>query len=126
MSKKHKITGTEPQSNTKADLFPMHYIRYAIERVQKAEETLKDIEKDDGCQILLVNLDVLITLCQKYPTTAAYTIYELNRKKLKENFDLWWARNAKKIPLKYRDGIKQSSDLLFEQLFAITSWVKED
>lgn len=126
MSTKHKVKGIAPQDNTKADLFPLDYFYYALENVKKAQETLMIVEQDDGCQILLVNLDMLITICKKYPITAASSIYLLNRKKLKETFDAWWERNHKKIPAKYRNGIKENADTLFEELFAIRSWAKSE
>lgn len=76
--KKHANKGIRPEENTKADLFPLRYFNFALENVQKAEESLKVLDYDDGCQYLLVNLDMLITICKKYPTTASMGIYRLN------------------------------------------------
>lgn len=126
MSSKHKIKGIKPEDNTKADLIPLDYFNFALEQVQKAEESMMKIEDDDGCQFLLVNLDMLITICKKYPNMAAYSIYRLKRKKLQEVFYAWWERNYKKIPLKYRTSIKDNADNLFEELLAIRSWVKSE
>ncbi|MCM0250450.1 hypothetical protein J8K84_05715 [Bacteroides fragilis] len=124
--KKHTNKGIRPEENTKADLFPLRYFNFALENVQKAEESLKVLDYDDGCQYLLVNLDMLITICEKYPTTASMGIYRLNRKQLKETFYEWWERNEKKIPLKYRAGIKETADKLFNELTEIKSWAKSE
>ena len=126
MSFSHKIKGIKPEDNTKADLVPLQYFNFALENVQKAEASLKVLKYDDGCQYLLVNLDMLITICKKYPITAASSIYELKRKQLKETFYDWWKRNEKKIPVKYREGIKECADSLFNELLGIESWAKSE
>lgn len=126
MNSKHKIKGIKPEDNTKADLVPLDYFNFALKQVQEAEDSLKNLEHDDGCQFLLVNLDMLITICKKYPNMAAYSIYRLNRKKLQGIFYSWWERNYKKIPSKYRTPIKDNADNLFEELFAIKSWIKSE
>lgn len=56
---------------------------------------------------------------------ASETVGKLKRKGLKETFDSWWERNEHKIPKKYRIGIRQSADDLFDELFVIQSWEKE-
>ena len=61
---------------------------------------------------------------KKYPNMASETVGKLKRKSLKETFDSWWERNEHKIPKKYRIGIRQSADNLFDELFAIQSWEK--
>ena len=81
---------------------------------------------EDGRQPLLVHLDMLLTIARKYPNTAAMCIYELKRKHLKDTFEVWWERNQKKIPKKYRTGIRQNADELFDELFAIKSWAKSE
>lgn len=126
MGASHKIKGIKPEENTKADLFPLIYLNFVLENIQKAENDLSVLEYDDGCQYLLINLDMLITICKKYPTTASMNIHELNRRHLQEIFWTWWIRNEKKIPAKYRDGIKESAEKLFSELLEIKSWITSE
>lgn len=125
MSNKHKVKGVLPHENTKADLLPWSYFRIILEHIEEASKAMEDSENDDGCQFLLVSIDLLILLCHKYPIMAAANIYRVKRKQLKSIFDAWWIRNEKKIPKKYREGILNNSKELFEALFSIQSWVQE-
>jgi hypothetical protein len=126
MGASHKIYGILPEENTKADILPGRYFNFAFDNIQKAEESLKKQDTDDGCQFLLVNLDILIMLSKRYPNVAARKIYTLNRKQLKDVFYSWYERNEKKIPAKYRLGIKESADNLFNELLEIKSWIKSE
>lgn len=123
---KCKTYGTLPEENTKADIIPGRYFNLAFEIIRKAEENLADEENDDGCQFLLVNLEILVMLSKRFPNVAARKIYVLNRKRLQETFSIWYERNEKKIPAKYRDGIKKSADNLFKELLEIKSWQKSE
>ena len=69
---------------------------------------------------------MLIILSNRYPNVAARKIYVLKRKQLKATFDAWYERNEKKIPAKYREGVKESSERLFKALFEIKSWIKSE
>jgi hypothetical protein len=80
----HKIYSILPEGNTKADLLPDIYFSFALEKIANAEERLKTNE--DGIQFLLVNLDMLILICKKYPNMASRRIDDLKRKRLKETF----------------------------------------
>jgi hypothetical protein len=120
----HKIYSALPEGNTKADLFPGIYFNFALEQIKNAEEGLNTY--DDGCQYLLVNLDMLITICKKYPNMASRKIRLLKRKQLQKTFYSWYDRCNKKIPAKYREGIKESADNLFKELFEIRSWFKSE
>lgn len=55
-----------------------------------------------------------------------YGVYVLKRKKLKETFDAWLERNEKKIPAKYREGVKESAENLFREMLEIKSWAKSE
>ena len=83
---------------------------------------IENSEYDDGCQTLLVHIEFLLMICDRYPNTAGAYISNLKRKKLRETWNAWWERNEKKIPAKYRAGIKESADGLFVRLMAIKGW----
>ena len=122
----NKITGILPHENTCADLVPMSYFYDVLKNIQKVEEDIINMTYEDGRQPLLVHLDMLLSIARKYPNTAAMCIYKLKRKHLKDTFEAWWERNQKKIPKKYRTGIRQNADELFDELFAIKSWAKSE
>lgn len=126
MGTEYKIKGINPADNTAADLYPIKYFLYALDNVKLSTEELKKIEFDDGCQTLLVNIDMLLTISRKYPNTASMYMDKLNRKQLKETFETWWKRNEKKIPIKYRKGIRQNADDLFSELMAIETWTESE
>lgn len=119
---KHKVTGTKPENNTKADLVPIKLFYDTLAQVQDRANSLANPEYDDGCQAFLVYLEHFLYICERYPNTAAARIYKLKRKELYEIWNSWWKRNEKKIPVKYRSGIKESADSMFDRLFAIKSW----
>ena len=118
----HKVTGVRPENNTKADLIPLRSFLRTLEELRESTTYLENPKYDDGCQTLLVHLEFLLMICDRYPITAAAYISNLKRKKLRETWDAWWERNEKKIPAKYRAGIKESADGLFVRLMAIESW----
>jgi hypothetical protein len=126
MGASHKIYGVLPEENTKADIFPGRYFNFVFDNIRQAEGGLNVQDYDDGCQYLLVNLDILIMLSKRYPNVVARKIYTINRKQLKETFFAWYKRNEKKMPAKYRAGIKESADNLFNELLEIKSWTKSE
>ena len=126
MGTSNRVYGILPEENTSADIIPEHYFNFAFEHIQKAEEYLKEQDSCNGCQFLLVNIDILLMLSERFPNIAARTIYELKRRQLQETFWAWWVRNEKKIPAKYRDGIKESAEKLFSELLEIKSWIKSE
>lgn len=100
-------------------------IYMAIADIKRIQPLLDEGKYDVGRQPLLVYLDIYLMFAKKYPNMASETVGKLKRKSLKETFDSWWERNEHKIPKKYRIGIRQSADDLFDELFAIQSWEKE-
>jgi hypothetical protein len=124
MGASNKVYGILPEENTSADIIPGRYFNFVFENIQKAEESLNIQDSDNGCQFLLVNLEILIMLSERFPNVAARKIYVLKRKQLKETFYTWYERNEKKIPAKYRAGIKETADNLFRKLIEIKSWAK--
>ena len=120
-----KIYGIKLEENTCSDLVPLEYFYQAIADIKRIQSLLDEGKYDVGRQPLLVYLDIYLMFAKKYPNMASETVGKLKRKSLKETFDSWWERNEHKIPKKYRIGIRQSADNLFDELFAIQSWEKE-
>ncbi len=79
---KHKVTGTKPENNTKADLVPIKLFYDTLAQVQDRANSLANPEYDDGCQAFLVYLEHFLYICERYPNTAAARIYKLKRKEL--------------------------------------------
>lgn len=121
----NKVYGILPEENTSADIIPVRYFLFAFENIKKAEEYLKEQEPCNGCQSLLVNIEILLMLSKRYPNVAAGMIYQIKRKQLKETFYTWYELNEKKIPAKYREGVKESADKLFHELLEIESWAND-
>lgn len=119
---KHKVTGVLPENNTKADMIPIRLFNEALRQVEEATTSIENTEYDDGCQYLLVYLEHFLYICERYVNTSGAYIYKLKRKRLHEKWEAWWMRNEKKIPKRYRDGIRQYADDLFMRLMAIKSW----
>lgn len=109
-----KVYSNAPEGNQMADLEPARYFNVAIEEIQESEEWLRTSE--ESCQALLVHIDVFVYLSKKYPEMANRRVAKLNRKQLKETFYAWFERCGKKIPAKFRDGVKESADALFSEL----------
>lgn len=121
----HKVYGDRPENNSKADLVPLKYFLQLVKEIQESSTYREDPEYDDGCQDLLVLIELLLMICERYPNTVAGSIYRLKRKKVQELWNAWWERNEKKIPAKYRTGTKEAADALFARLMAVKSDVKE-
>lgn len=109
-----KVYSTAPEGNQMADLEPARYFNVAIEEIQEVEQWLRTSE--EACQALLVHIDVFVYLSKKYPEMANRRVAKLNRSQLKETFYAWFERCGKKIPAKFRDGVKESADALFSEL----------
>jgi hypothetical protein len=109
-----KIYSTAPEGNQMADLEPARYFNLALRQIKEAEEWLRTA--DDACQPLLVHVDVLVHLSKKYPEMAKERLEDLNRSAIRSTFDGWFERCGKKIPAKFRDGIRQSADELLAAL----------
>lgn len=118
----HKVKGVRPEDNTKADIVPLQFFLYTLKKIEESTMFIENSEYDDGCQTLLIHIEFLLMICDRYPNTAGAYISNLKRKKLRETWNAWWERNEKKIPAKYRAGIKESADGLFVRLMAIKSW----
>lgn len=121
-----KVYGVNPEENTCADIVPLEYFYQAIADIKRIQPLLDEGKYDVGRQPLLVYLDIYLTLAKKYPTMASETVGKLKRKSLKVTFDSWWERNEQKIPKKYRLGIRENANQIFQDLFSIISWEKDD
>ena len=67
----HKVTGVRPENNTKADLVPLGYFLHTLEELQKSATSLENPKYDDGCQSVLIHLEFLLNICDRYPNTVA-------------------------------------------------------
>ena len=109
-----KVFSTAPDGNQMADLEPARYFNLAIEQINKAEEWLKT--SNEICQPLLVHIDAFVYFGIHYPEMADRRSAKLNIVQIKQTFYDWYERVSGKIPVKYRDGIKQNADELFKEL----------
>lgn len=89
-----KIYSTAPEGNQMADLEPALYFNTAIEQILEVEEWLRTA--DEGCQPLLVHIDIFVYLSKKYPEMANRRVAKLNRSQIKETFYTWFERSGKK------------------------------
>lgn len=109
-----KVYSAAPEGNQMADLEPARYFNLAIQQIQESEEWLSTTE--EASQPLLVHVDIFVYLSKKYPEMAIGRVAKLNRNRLRETFYQWFSRCEKKIPSKFREGIKDSADQLFSEL----------
>lgn len=112
-----KVYSSAPEGNEMADLEPALYLNLSIEQINKYSSWLE--QSNDVCQPLLVHLDIFMTLADKYPNTATLLVDGLDRPQLRSVFNDWFNRVSSKLPSKFRDGINDSAQALFDRLDAI-------
>ena len=94
--------------------------------IEEIKTLMSDEKYEDGRQPLLVHLDVLVMFVKRYPNTASMCLSKIKRKQIKKVFEEWWIRNEKKIPSKYRIGIRENADNLFSELMNVETWEKSE
>ena len=109
-----KIYGNSVYENERADLVGLAYIEYSLNRVQQSVEWLK--KSDDTCQYLLAEIDMLITLGDKFPKDINLKLKKSDVIVWKDVFYIWYDKNLKKIPSEYRISIKDNAENLFHKL----------
>jgi hypothetical protein len=109
-----KIYSTAPHGNEAADLENARYFNLAITHINKSAEYLKTSESP--VQVMLVHIDILVYLSNKYPEDANLSIKKNQVTEWKTSFYQWYERCKEKIPKKFREGIRESADTLFAQL----------
>lgn len=109
-----KIFSTAPDGNEAAELENAHYFNLAIKKIEECNEWLKETEKP--YQVMLVHIDILLMLSRKYRIDANMSIRKDRVAEWRNTFESWFARCGKKIPSKYRNGIKQNAEDLFNEL----------
>lgn len=114
MEIKMKIYGTKPEENEAAEMVFALYINLALEQINESNEWLKKAK--EPYQVMLINIDILLMIANKFPVNANLLIKKYQIKEWKETFDEWFIRCGNKIPSKYRKGIKDNADELFERL----------
>lgn len=109
-----RIFGIKPEENEAAEFENALYFNLAIEEIKKNNEWLKTSDKP--YQAMLTHIDILLMLARKFPVNANLLIKQYQTKEWRETFNDWFIRCEKKIPAKYREGIKASADELFTEL----------
>lgn len=109
-----KIYNALPEGNEMASLEPARYFNLGIEQVEQILDWMKDAK--GATQPLLVHLNILLVLSEKYPSVAEDRIYKLDLENIKTTFLAWCERNSSQIPTKYREDIKESGIQLIEGL----------
>ena len=110
----HKIYNTAPSGNTAADLENARYMNLAIKTLKEESARLKTATI--GVQIMLAHIEILLLLANKFVEDARLSIKKQDVSDWKTTFYEWFERCKSKIPTKFRDGIKQSADVLFDEL----------
>ena len=79
-----KIYNALPEGNEMASLEPARYFNLAIEQVEGITEWMKDAK--GATQPLLIHLDVLLLLSERYPSIAEDRVYKLDLENIKTVF----------------------------------------
>ena len=109
-----KIYNALPEGNEMASLAPARYFNLGIEQVEQIVDWMKDAK--GATQPLLVHLDILLLLSERFPSVAEDRIYKLDLEKIKTIFLEWYKRNSAKIPAKLREEIRVSGIKIIEGL----------
>ncbi|WP_270087098.1 hypothetical protein [Sphingobacterium sp. SYP-B4668] len=109
-----KIHNELPEGNEMASLEPARYFNLGIEQVEQIVEWMEDAK--GPTQPLLVHLDILLLLSERYPSVAEDRIYKLDLENISTIFLAWHERNSAKIPTKFREEIKESGIKILEGL----------
>ncbi|MEN7551957.1 hypothetical protein AAG747_28845 [Rapidithrix thailandica] len=113
-----RIFNTHPNGNEASDLEPARYINLAISQINEICEWLKNT--NEVAQAMLLHMDILIVLTNKYPDMVDMLMDE-DIEEWKISFYDWYERLESKIPKKFREGIKESADQLFSDLDALAN-----
>lgn len=109
-----KIYSALPEGNEMASLEPGRYFNLGIEQVKQIVVWMK--EATDPTQPLLIHLDILLLLSERYPSVADDCIYELDLEEIRNVFLKWHERSSSKIPAKFREEIRESGIKIIEGL----------
>ncbi|MEK4424967.1 hypothetical protein [Solibacillus sp. FSL K6-1523] len=109
-----KIFSTAPEGNEAAELENAHYIKLAIKKIDESKEWLENSNKP--YQAMLTHVDILLMFAKKFPVNVNLLLKKEKIFEWKSTFDAWYERCNKKIPSKYREGIKANADELFDEL----------
>ena len=109
-----KIYSSAPDGNEAADMANNKFFKLAIQEINNSNERLK--ETDSPIQMMLAYIDILLLLCRKFPKDANLDLEIEKIKEWRETFFTWYDRCNKKIPAKFREGIKESAETLFDEL----------
>lgn len=108
-----KVYGTGAFDNDRANLVGKSYIDLCFKQIKKDLEWL---ESDDKCQVLLADLDILLTLAQKFSDDVFVKLKKSMLKEWEDKYNTWFEKNQLKLPKEYREGIKQNAENIFKSL----------
>ncbi len=109
-----KIFDITPDGNEMAEMSNAKYINLALKNIEEHTEWLKTSQKP--AQALLAHIDILLMFARKFPVNSNLLIKKDRVQEWKSVFYAWYDRANKKIPAKFREGIKLNADNLFEEL----------
>ncbi|MEK4424957.1 hypothetical protein [Solibacillus sp. FSL K6-1523] len=109
-----RIFGVKAEDNDAAEIENARYINLAIEEINKSNEWLKSTDKP--YQVMLTHIEILLILARRFPVNANLLIKQYQTKEWNETFNEWFNRCERKIPSKFRGGIKENADELFDEL----------
>ncbi|SFB99041.1 hypothetical protein SAMN04489722_101411 [Algibacter lectus] len=109
-----RVFSSEPEGNELAEAIGADYIKFSISTMDEFNEWLK--KSENPAQPTLAIIDMLIITAEKYTVSANLLIKKDKVEEWKTTFYAWYERCNSKIPVKYREGIKQNADELFAEL----------
>jgi len=109
-----KIFSTAPEGNEMAELENARYFNLALRQIEENAEWLKTTDKPT--QALLTHIDILNMLAKRFTIDANLSIRKDKVQEWKQIFNDWFERCGRKIPAKFREGIKANSVELFKEL----------
>lgn len=109
-----KIYNTLPDGNDMADMASARYFNLSLKQIEENAEWLKNTNQPT--QALLAHIEILTLLAKRFPVDANLCIRKDKIVEWKNIFDSWFARCSKKIPVNFREGIKNNGDELFKEL----------
>jgi hypothetical protein len=114
-----KIYSTAPNGNQAADTEHAIYMNLAIAKLHEEAERLETA--DMGVQVMLAHIDILLHLAKKFEQDAQLLIKTKDVVIWETSFNAWFERSKTKIPVKFRNGIRENANALFAELASIAN-----
>jgi hypothetical protein len=114
LGEKMEFYNAKPNGNQHSDLEPARYFNLAFAQLNEISEAYKTLDKP--YHVMAIHLEILLMLCEKYPDFQDYVQSKEKLSEWKQSFCKWYDRCKNKIPQKYREEIKKSTEELFVKL----------